>query len=137
MNETKKEANNSSPVEAVVMWFKMLIPRFRVSLNSCPLCNSDAPELDNCPLCGGYHSARGDEYPPEKELKQKWLKEMYSVKRMTDLVDINDHMARACECGCVRFNLLRSGAIECDKCSTKQPNLNWSEEDGRAEDKST
>ena len=82
MNETKKEANNSSPVEAVVMWFKMLIPRFRVSLNSCPLCNSDAPELDNCPLCGGYHSARGDEYPPEKELKQKWLKEMYSVKRI-------------------------------------------------------
>jgi hypothetical protein len=46
---------------------------------------------------------------------------------MTDLVDINDHMARACECGCVRFNLLRSGAIECDDCGKKQPNLNWSE----------
>lgn len=44
---------------------------------------------------------------------------------MTDLVDISDHMARACECGCVRFNLLRSGAIECDTCGEKQPNLIW------------
>ena len=42
--------------------------------------------------------------------------------------DINDHMARICECGCVRFNLLRSGAIECDDCQLKQENLRWSED---------
>ena len=53
---------------------------------------------------------------------------------MTDLVDIGDHMARACECGCVRFNLLRSGNVECADCGEKQPNLTWSEEDGRAKD---
>ena len=47
---------------------------------------------------------------------------------MADLVDINNHMARSCECGCVRFNLLRSGAIECDYCQQKQLNLNWSED---------
>ena len=47
---------------------------------------------------------------------------------MADLYNISDHMARACECGCVRFNLLRSGSIECDDCGTKQPNLNWSDE---------
>lgn len=46
---------------------------------------------------------------------------------MSDLHNINDHMARSCECGCVRFNLLRSGAIECDGCQQKQKNLNWSE----------
>ena len=46
---------------------------------------------------------------------------------MTDLHNINDHMARACDCGCVRFNLLRSGAIECDNCSTKQHFI-WSED---------
>jgi len=47
---------------------------------------------------------------------------------MADLHNINDHMARYCECGCVRFNLLRSGAIECDDCQLKQPKLNWSED---------
>jgi len=47
---------------------------------------------------------------------------------MAELHDINDHMARVCECGCVRFNLLRSGAIECDDCQLKQENLIWSED---------
>ena len=43
------------------------------------------------------------------------------------VVNLNDHMARTCRCGCVRFNLLRSGAIECDTCQQQQPNLKWSE----------
>ena len=47
---------------------------------------------------------------------------------MADLHNISDHMALACECGCVRFNLLRSGAIECDDCLLKQSKLNWSED---------
>lgn len=47
---------------------------------------------------------------------------------MADLYNINDHMARACACGCVRFNLLRSGAVECDGCQLKQENINWSED---------
>jgi hypothetical protein len=47
---------------------------------------------------------------------------------MADLHNISDHMARACECGCVRFNLLRSGSIECDDCGIKKPNLIWSED---------
>ena len=46
---------------------------------------------------------------------------------MADLHDIGDHMARACECGCVRFNLLRSGSIECDNCQRKQESINWSQ----------
>ena len=46
---------------------------------------------------------------------------------MTDLYNISDHMARTCDCGSVRFNLLRSGAIECDTCQQNQANLNWSE----------
>lgn len=43
------------------------------------------------------------------------------------ITNLNDHMAKACKCGGVRFNLLRSGAIECDTCQQQQPNLNWSE----------
>lgn len=46
---------------------------------------------------------------------------------MDNVHDIGDHMARVCECGCVRFNLLRSGAIECDACQQKQARLNWRE----------
>ena len=47
---------------------------------------------------------------------------------MTNLVNLHDHMARVCECGCVRFNLLRSSVIECADCQQKQPNLIWSED---------
>ena len=52
---------------------------------------------------------------------------------MVDILKICDHMARACNCGCVRFNLLRSGVIECDECGEKQTNLIWREENGRVE----
>lgn len=61
--------------------FSMLPARFRVALGFCPLCNSDAPELDNCPICDGYSSARGDKFPPSKELKIKWLREMKDTKK--------------------------------------------------------
>ena len=46
---------------------------------------------------------------------------------MTDVIDINSHMARTCGCGCVTFNLLRNGAIECAGCGEKQARLYWSE----------
>jgi len=36
-------------------------------------------------------------------------------------------MAKPCECGCVRFNLLRSKSIECADCGERQPNLTWRE----------
>lgn len=62
-----------------VIWFKMLLPRFRVSLGFCPMCNSDAPELDNCPLCEGYHSANGDTFPPPASTKKQWLDEIHSI----------------------------------------------------------
>ena len=46
---------------------------------------------------------------------------------MVDLYDIDDHMAFSCQCGCVRFNLLRSGNIECSDCGEKQTNIKWGE----------
>ena len=46
---------------------------------------------------------------------------------MADLYDIDDHMAFSCQCGCVRFNLLRSGSIECSDCGEKQTNIKWGE----------
>lgn len=45
---------------------------------------------------------------------------------MSEITILGDHMARACDCGAVRFNLLKSGGIECDECHQKQ-NLSWSE----------
>jgi hypothetical protein len=38
----------------------------------CPECNSSAPELDHCPTCEGYHSAKGDPWPPAQSLKDDW-----------------------------------------------------------------
>ena len=67
--------------DRVVIGLSMIKPRFRVALGCCPLCNSDAPELDDCPLCNSYHTARGDESPPPKYLKQRWLKEMRGVEK--------------------------------------------------------
>jgi hypothetical protein len=47
--------------------------------------------------------------------------------------NIGDHMAKACDCGSVKFNLLKSGAIECNGCQQKQPNLFWSFDDIKIE----
>lgn len=41
----------------------------RLFWNCCPACNSDAPELDTCPVCEGD---RREPYPPSKATKQKW-----------------------------------------------------------------
>lgn len=68
-----------SPKERIVMWLKMLLPRFRVWLGFCPMCNSDAPELDSCPLCEGYHHASGDVFPPPPNIKKQWLDEIRTI----------------------------------------------------------
>ena len=44
-----------------------------------------------------------------------------------ELVDLEDHMAYACVCGCVAFNLLKSGGIECEWCGEKLSNVSWGE----------
>ncbi len=44
----------------------------RLGNNACPMCNSDAPELDNCPICDGYHQSKGDEYPPDILILKGW-----------------------------------------------------------------
>lgn len=46
---------------------------------------------------------------------------------MSNIENINDHMAYACKCGSVRFALLRSGGIECHDCADKL-NAYWAEE---------
>jgi hypothetical protein len=46
---------------------------------------------------------------------------------VSNIHNIEDEMALACQCGCVRFNLLKSDAIECDSCQLKQNHLIWRE----------
>jgi len=41
--------------------------------------------------------------------------------------NIEDHIARACDCGSVNFNLLKSGGIECAGCGEKQKETRWSD----------
>lgn len=43
---------------------------------------------------------------------------------MTEFINLHDHMAFTCECGSVRFNLLRSGGIECAGCC-KRVDASW------------
>jgi len=47
---------------------KKLNGRLRLLFNACPLCNSDAPEVDDCVVCN-----RGKEtYPPTEIIKAGW-----------------------------------------------------------------
>jgi hypothetical protein len=43
---------------------------------------------------------------------------------MNKICDLNDHMTWHCVCGCVGFNLLRSGKIACEGCGA-QENMRW------------
>jgi hypothetical protein len=48
----------------------------------CPECNSDAPELDTCPVCNGYRWSRHGG-PPSRELRKAWwqaYKELHATK---------------------------------------------------------
>jgi len=47
----------------------------RLLLGFCPKCNSDAPELYDCPVCEFYSGT----YPPSKETKEKWKKRLCSI----------------------------------------------------------
>lgn len=46
---------------------------------------------------------------------------------MSIVENLEDHMAFSCVCGSVAFNLLKSGAIECDWCGEKISNTKWGE----------
>jgi hypothetical protein len=46
----------------------------RLFWDLCPECNSDAPELYDCPVCNYYSSADGNPWPPTKETKNVWWK---------------------------------------------------------------
>ena len=57
-------------VSAISYRYHLIKGGYRVAFNSCPLCNSDAPELDDCPICLSYSNASGDEYPPSVKQKE-------------------------------------------------------------------
>ncbi len=44
---------------------------------------------------------------------------------MTHVANLQDHMAYSCQCGCVDFNLLKSGNIECVLCGKKITDSAW------------
>ena len=51
---------------------------------------------------------------------------------MSEVERLDDYMARACSCGSVRFNLLRSKSIECAGCGERFGS--WSEIDNLSHD---
>lgn len=44
---------------------------------------------------------------------------------MSNVENLQDHMAYSCKCGCVDFNLLKSGGIECAYCGEKLFDSVW------------
>ena len=44
---------------------------------------------------------------------------------MSNVENLQDHMAYSCKCGCVDFNLLKSGGIECAYCGEKLSDSVW------------
>lgn len=52
------------------------------------------------------------------------LFQFFTIKAMT-IENIENHMAYTCKCGGVNFALLKSGAIECNKCNTALDDVKW------------
>lgn len=52
------------------------------------------------------------------------LFQFFTIKAMT-IENIENHMAYTCKCGGVNFVLLKSGGIECNKCSTPLDDVKW------------
>ena len=60
-------------MKAKLIWAASLcLGKYRMFTGMCPMCNSDAPELYDCPACNYYSCASGDEFPPTKATKAKW-----------------------------------------------------------------
>lgn len=54
-------------------FFKRLLGSCRIAFGFCPECNSDAPEVDSCPVCEGYRSSElGHTHPPLPATCKKW-----------------------------------------------------------------
>ena len=47
---------------------KWLVGRWRLFWGLCPMCNSDAPEVDICRVCEGWRGV----YSPLKDIKEVW-----------------------------------------------------------------
>ncbi len=50
--------------------FKLIRGRWRMLWGFCPMCNSDAPKIYDCPVCSGLPKL----WPPNYFVKQEWWK---------------------------------------------------------------
>lgn len=59
-------------------WIKRIAGRWRLLLNACPRCNSDAPHVDKCVVCRNVMEGamtqpnRRQQYPPTMATKAMW-----------------------------------------------------------------
>jgi hypothetical protein len=62
-------------VRRLVLFLARIRGSRRIRYNQCPACNSDAPEVDDCPVCESYDARdKWDVYPPEGWRKLDWRK---------------------------------------------------------------
>ena len=62
-------------------WIKaftcLMVARYRIFWGFCPLCNSDAPEIDKCILCDNNR-----EWPRTQRTLDSWQEQYESIYRM-------------------------------------------------------
>lgn len=56
----------------MIDWLVYQRGMWRIRFGFCPICNSDAPELDTCKFCDGFRGYR--DKTARRELEWKWLK---------------------------------------------------------------
>lgn len=54
----------------MLRWLTWRVGRYRIFWGFCPVCNSDAPELDTCAFCRGERGYR--DKTARKDLRFKW-----------------------------------------------------------------
>lgn len=52
------------------LFWTYIIGRWRIYWGQCPVCNSDAPEIDTCSFCQGWHGYRDN--AARERLKWRW-----------------------------------------------------------------
>ncbi len=53
-------------------FFRQLVARWRLWWNLCPMCNSDAPRIDVCPVCHGHREVPLSELTKDIYFSRWW-----------------------------------------------------------------
>jgi hypothetical protein len=71
------------PRYTLTQWLKLVRGWIRFRFGFCPACNSDAPGLYDCPVCGGWRTW-GDGYVEQRIDRRLWWNRFKTRLRLKD-----------------------------------------------------